>query len=82
MAGLAARGADLVLDQPPVGREIELQLGKLVDLAKGRGSAIGVAGAPTPVMVLRLAEWATSLARQGVLLVPVSALMQETGPQQ
>ena len=79
LPGLVSRSVDILLDVPPVGHEIDVQLGKLVDLAKARGSAIGLAGAPYPVTVARLAEWVNSLPGKGVVLVPVSALLLQPG---
>jgi uncharacterized protein len=48
-------------------------------LARDRGAALGLASAPTPVAVERLAAWAALLEQRGVVLVPVSAVVG-TGP--
>lgn len=69
--GLQYDVADVQLD---VGR-IDSQLAKLEAAAKENGSAIGVAKAE-PGTVKRLSDWAGSLERKGLVLVPVSAAVQ------
>jgi hypothetical protein len=69
------RVADLVIDDPPVRLEIEFKLTRLEQLARDRGTALGVAGLPGPVTIDRLAAWTATLASRGVMLVPVSALV-------
>ena len=71
----ARRPVDLILDEPGVRTEIEAKLERLEQLARDRGTAIGLVSAPTPVAVERLAAWTTLLAQRGVVLVPVSALV-------
>jgi polysaccharide deacetylase 2 family uncharacterized protein YibQ len=66
---------DLVVDEPAVRTEIDAKLARLEQLARDRGSALGLVSAPTPVSVERLAAWAALLAQRGVVLVPVSALV-------
>jgi polysaccharide deacetylase 2 family uncharacterized protein YibQ len=74
-AGLASRVVDLVLDEPPLRTEIEAKLGRLVQLARDHGSALGLADGPSPVTTGRIAAWAATLRQQGVVLMPVSALV-------
>jgi len=75
------RRADLVIDDPAAVRpEIEARLARLEQLARDRGSALGLAGRPDPVTVDRLAAWAATLAARGVVLVPVSALVAPLSP--
>jgi polysaccharide deacetylase 2 family uncharacterized protein YibQ len=74
-AGLASRAVDLVLDEPPLRTEIEAKLGRLVQLARDHGSALGLADGPSPVTTGRIAAWAAALQQQGLVLVPVSALV-------
>ena len=69
------RAVDLVIDDPAVRTEIEARLARLEQLARDRGSALGLASAPTPVTVERLSAWASLLAARGIHLVPVSALL-------
>jgi polysaccharide deacetylase 2 family uncharacterized protein YibQ len=77
---LASRAVDLVLDEPPVRTELEAKLAQLEQIARDRGSALGLAGAPSPVTTERIAAWATGLTRRGVVLVPVSALVPRSQP--
>ena len=69
------RAVDLVLDEPAVRTEIDAKLAKLEQLARDRGSALGLISAPTPVAVERLVAWSVLLEQRGVVLVPVSALV-------
>ncbi len=69
------RAIDLIVDEPGVRTEIEAKLERLEQLARDRGTAIGLVSAPTPVAVERLAAWTALLAQRGVVLVPVSALV-------
>jgi polysaccharide deacetylase 2 family uncharacterized protein YibQ len=66
--------ADVVIDADATPEAVEAALSRLVELARRRGAAIGVASA-TPGGVERLARWANDLEAQGVALVPLSALM-------
>ncbi|BDG74127.1 divergent polysaccharide deacetylase family protein [Roseomonas fluvialis] len=71
------RGVDVVLDEPARTRhEIDRRLAELEQLARERGSALGLAGAPTPVLVEGIAAWAVGLDQRGVVLAPVSALIR------
>jgi uncharacterized protein len=69
------RAVDVVVDEPAVRTEIDAKLARLEQLARDRGTALGLASAPTPVAVERLGAWAALLAQRGVVLVPVSALV-------
>lgn len=69
------RVADLVIDETPARSEIEARLAQLEQMARDRGTALGVAGLPAPVTIDRLAAWTANLASRGVVLVPVSALV-------
>ncbi len=71
------RGVDVVLDEPGRTRhEIDRRLGELEQLARERGSALGLAGAPTPVLVEAITAWAAGLDQRGLVLAPVSALIR------
>ncbi len=75
LARPGVRVADVVIDDPPVRSEIEARLARLEQLARDRGSALGVIGLPGPVTIDRLAAWTATLGARGVYLVPVSALV-------
>jgi polysaccharide deacetylase 2 family uncharacterized protein YibQ len=75
-ANVTGRSVDLVVDDPPLRADIEAKLGKLEQMARDRGAALGLAGPPRPVTLERIAAWANGLAARGVTLVPVSALAQ------
>jgi uncharacterized protein len=68
---------DLVIDANTAPEAIDAALARLLDLARQRGSAIGVASA-SPASVERLARWTNGLESKGVALVPLSALMSAT----
>ena len=72
------RTIDLVIDEPAVRTEIEAKLALLEQIARDKGSAIGLAGAVRPVTVDRLAAWANGLTAKGLALAPASALMLES----
>lgn len=69
-----ARG-DRLIDRNPTREAIEKEFTTLEELAKQRGSAIGVAGA-YPVTIDRVTAWASSLEEKGIALVPVSSLVE------
>ncbi len=69
------RDVDLVIDEPAVGSEIEAKLAALEQIARDKGSALGLAGAVRPVTIGRLAAWANGLAAKGLALAPVTALV-------
>lgn len=73
---LASRTVDMVLDDPPGAAEIDQRLARLEQMAKDRGSALALAGRPTPVMADRIATWALGLETRGLVLAPVSAIVQ------
>ena len=75
-SGVWGRSIDLVIDEPAVRPEIETKLAQLEQIARDKGSALGLAGAVRPVTVDRIAAWANGLAGRGLALAPVSALAQ------
>ncbi|MBN8889383.1 MAG: divergent polysaccharide deacetylase family protein [Rhodospirillales bacterium] len=79
-AHTVSRAVDVVLDEPPLRVEIEAKLAQLEKLAQDHGSALALAGAPSPVTTARLAAWAAGLAQRGLVLVPVSALVAPQPP--
>jgi hypothetical protein len=70
------RAVDLVIDEPATRGEIELKLRTLEALARERGAALGYAGEASPVLIDRLAAWTATVEASGLVLAPVSALMQ------
>ena len=69
--------ADLAVDAVPTSGEIDRALGKLEDLAKERGFAVGVASA-LPISIERIGAWARTLDSHGVLLVPLTTAMTKS----
>jgi polysaccharide deacetylase 2 family uncharacterized protein YibQ len=74
-AGVAGMAVDLVLDEVPDNAAINAKLDQLARLARDHGSALGLAGPPRPVVLERLVSWSKALESNGVVLVPVSALV-------
>jgi polysaccharide deacetylase 2 family uncharacterized protein YibQ len=74
------RVVDLVVDRPtspdePASAEtIDKNLATLERIAAEHGSAIGLAGPPSPVLLERLAVWSNALTAHGVVLAPLTAL--------
>jgi uncharacterized protein len=70
------RSTDVVLDEDPLdAATLDQRLDLLTHLALVKGSALGVASAPRPVTVERIAAWANTLGSKGLALAPVSALV-------
>jgi uncharacterized protein len=78
---VAGCSVDVVVDEPAVRTEIEANLAKLEQVAKDRGSALGLVGMPRPVTLDRIEAWAATLGTRGLVLVPVSALARPAAPQ-
>ena len=66
--------ADFTIDAVPTLAEIDRALAKLENLAKERGTAVGVASA-LPISIERIAAWAKALEGRGVMLVPLTTAM-------
>jgi len=66
--------ADLSIDAVPTAVEIDRALGRLENLAKERGLAVGIASA-LPISIERIAVWAKALESHGILLVPLTTVM-------
>jgi polysaccharide deacetylase 2 family uncharacterized protein YibQ len=76
------RSTDIVLDDDPLdAATLNKRLDLLTHLALDKGSALGIASAPRPVTVERIAAWANTLGSKGLALAPVSALMQPPAKQ-
>ena len=71
--------ADIVVDaaaspdMPADAQVIDRNLAQLEQVAARHGSAIGIAGPPTPVLLDRVLVWSHSLAGHGFVLAPLSA---------
>jgi polysaccharide deacetylase 2 family uncharacterized protein YibQ len=66
--------ADFTIDAVPTSAEINRTLVKLETLAKERGLAVGFASA-LPISIERIAAWAKTLDRNGIMLVPLTTVM-------
>ncbi len=76
----ASRTTDMIVDRAPdtssaaSPETIDARLAVLEQRAQEHGTAIGVAGPPTPMLIERLAVWSNSLAAHGVVLAPLTAI--------
>ena len=66
--------ADISIDAVPTAAEIDRALAKLEDLAKERGTAVGVASA-LPISIERIGVWIKTLESHGIMLVPLTTAM-------
>jgi polysaccharide deacetylase 2 family uncharacterized protein YibQ len=66
--------ADLSIDAVPTAVEIDRALAKLENLAKERGTAVGIASA-LPISIERIGVWIKALEGHGILLVPLTTAM-------
>jgi uncharacterized protein len=65
---------DLSIDAVPTAAEIDRALGKLENLARERGAAVGIASA-LPISIERIGVWAKALEGHGIMLVPLTTVM-------
>ncbi len=77
--GLAVTFANRQLDQDQDKASIDKKLAELEDIAKRNGGAVGLSH-PIPVVMERVAVWAQSVEERGVVLAPVSAVIDKTKP--
>jgi polysaccharide deacetylase 2 family uncharacterized protein YibQ len=73
-AGVSYLARDVFLDNEPNPEAIWRQIGELEGVAQARGFAIGIAH-PKGATIQVLQEWLPTLAKRGITLVPVSALL-------
>jgi polysaccharide deacetylase 2 family uncharacterized protein YibQ len=66
--------ADLSIDAVPTAVEIDRALARLEELAKERGTAVGVASA-LPISIERIGAWIKTLQSHGILLAPLTTVM-------
>ncbi|MFD1625915.1 divergent polysaccharide deacetylase family protein [Azospirillum griseum] len=74
LAGVPRALADRTIDRDLSRGAIDDQLRELEGLAKANGAAVGMAS-PYPTTIERIALWMTSLNDRGVVLAPVSAVV-------
>jgi hypothetical protein len=65
---------DVTIDTVPTAVEIDHALANLENLAKERGTAVGVASA-LPVSIERIGIWVKGLESHGIMLVPLTTAM-------
>lgn len=73
--GLPRAVSDLQVDRVASPNGIDAQLAELERLAKANGVAVGFAEAANPVSIDRLAAWGATLKDRGIVLAPVSAVV-------
>ncbi len=66
--------ADISIDAVPTAAEIDRALAKLEELAKERGTAVGIASA-LPISIERIGVWVKTLESHGIMLVPLTTAM-------
>ena len=66
--------ADFAIDAVPTAGEIDRALARLENLAKERGTAVGVASA-LPISIERIGVWIKALESRGIMLVPLTTAM-------
>jgi polysaccharide deacetylase 2 family uncharacterized protein YibQ len=66
--------ADFTIDAVPTLAEIDRALAKLENLAKERGTAVGIASA-LPISIERIGVWIKALESRGIMLVPLTTAM-------
>jgi polysaccharide deacetylase 2 family uncharacterized protein YibQ len=77
LPGVWSRSIDLVVDEPASAADLDARLNQLAQMAKDHGSALGLATAPRPVTIDRIAAWTVGLPARGVVLAPVSAVLRQ-----
>jgi polysaccharide deacetylase 2 family uncharacterized protein YibQ len=77
--GLAVTFANRQLDTEQDKASIDKKLAELEDIAKRNGIAVGLSH-PIPVVMERVGVWAQTAEERGVVLAPVSAVIDRTKP--
>lgn len=67
--------SDLQIDRVPSGIGVDAQLAQLERLAQANGVAVGFAEVTNPVSLERLSHWSASLRDRGIVLAPVTAVV-------
>lgn len=77
------RSVDIVVDDDPVNEAaLDARLDALSKLARDKGSALGLISVPRPKTLERVAAWSNTLMAKGLILAPVSALVQPPAKQE
>jgi polysaccharide deacetylase 2 family uncharacterized protein YibQ len=77
------RSVDIVIDVDPVNTaNLDAQLEALARLARDNGKALGLVSVPRPRTLERVAAWSATLQARGLILAPVSALVQPPAKQE
>jgi hypothetical protein len=77
------RSVDVVIDDDPVDEAaLDARLDALSKLARDKGSALGLVSVPRPKTLERVAAWSNGLMAKGLILAPVSALVQPPARQE
>jgi polysaccharide deacetylase 2 family uncharacterized protein YibQ len=77
------RSVDVVIDDDPVNEAaLDARLDALSKLARDKGSALGLVSVPRPKTLERVAAWSNTLMAKGLILAPVSALVQPPARQE
>jgi len=66
--------ADVSIDAVPTSVEIDRALARLENLARERGTAVGIASA-LPISIERIGVWIKALESHGIMLVPLTTAM-------
>jgi len=77
-AGVPYAARDIFLDGEQAAVAVDARLAQLVTLARERGSAIAI-GHPHEATLAALQRWLPTLSRQGVVLVPLTAVVKVSG---
>nr|WP_294506623.1 divergent polysaccharide deacetylase family protein [uncultured Rhodopila sp.] len=77
------RSVDMVVDDDPANEAaLDARLDALSKLARDKGSALGLVSVPRPKTLERVAAWSNGLMAKGLILAPVSALVQPPAKQE
>jgi uncharacterized protein len=78
-----SRSVDVVIDDDPVNEAtLDARLDALSKLARDNGSALGLVSVPRPKTLERVAAWSNTLLAKGLILAPVTALVQPPAKQE
>jgi hypothetical protein len=70
------RTIDIVIDEPADRGTIDLNLATLERMARERGVAVGLGADITPILIERITRWAAGLEGRGMVLAPISSMIQ------
>jgi polysaccharide deacetylase 2 family uncharacterized protein YibQ len=78
--GLPTTSANRLLDSDPTRAAVDKKLSELEDIARRNGGSLGLAQHADPVILERIGVWAQGLAERGLVLAPVSAVIDRPKP--